>query len=124
MALEEYLGAVILEVDGQEIECDSVDVTHDTGRKLVKTMNRTGRAKGFCRGIQTFDIKVTVIIPVSGELDWNAIEGGKLTIYPQTAGGQRITYQDVFTLKVGSKYAVDNEAKRDLELAALREVPE
>ena len=52
MALEEYAGQVILEVDGQEIEVTSFNVSENTGRKPVKTMNRTGRAKGFARGFR------------------------------------------------------------------------
>ena len=42
MALEEYVGAIVMEVDGQEIEVTDLKVDTNTGRKLVKTMNRTG----------------------------------------------------------------------------------
>jgi hypothetical protein len=124
MALEEYLGAIVMEIDGQEIEVTSVDVRHITGRKLVKTMNRTGRAKGFAKGIETYDLTVSAVIPTSGDIDWAAIEGAKITIYPLETGGQRTSYLDVFTLDVGDKYQVDNEAMRDLTMAALREVKE
>lgn len=124
MALQEYLGAIVLEIDGQEIEVTSVDVKHVTGRKLVKTMNRTGRAKGFAKGIATYDLTVSAVIPTSGDIDWSAIQGAKITIYPLTTGGQRTSYLDVFTLDVGEKYQVDNEAMRDLSMAALREVKE
>jgi hypothetical protein len=124
MALQEYLGAIVLEIDGQEIEVTSVDVKHVTGRKLVKTMNRTGRAKGFAKGIATYDLTVSAVIPTSGDIDWAAIEGAKITIYPLTTGSQRTSYLDVFTLDVGEKYQVDNEAMRDLSMAALREVKE
>ena len=124
MALEEYLGAIVMEIDGQEIEVTSVDVRHITGRKLVKTMNRTGRAKGFAKGIETYDLTVSAVIPTSGDIDWAAIEGAKITIYPLETGGQRTSYLDVFTLDVGDKYQVDNEAMRDLTMSALREVKE
>jgi len=124
MALKEYLGAVILEVDGQEVECEDFNVTIKTGRKLVKTMNRTGRPAGFAQGVQEIDIKVTAVIPADGDLDWLAIKGAKLTIYPVIAGGQRVSYLDCFTTDVGEKYQVDGEAKRDLSLNALRRVVE
>jgi len=124
MALEEYLGSIVMEIDGQEIEIESLDVTSKTGRKLVKTMNKTGRAKGFSRGIAEIDLKVTAVIPATGDIDWAGIEGAKITIYPLTASGQRTTYQDCFTLEVGEKYTLDSEAKRDLTMAALREVKE
>ncbi|WP_293766407.1 phage tail protein [uncultured Aquitalea sp.] len=124
MALKEYLGAVVLEVDGQEVEIESYDVQRKTGRKLVKTMNKTGRPAGFAKGVAEIDIKVTAVIPATGDLDWDSIEGAKLTIYPITAGGQRTSYLDCFTLEVGEKYTVDGEAKRDLSMAALRKVVE
>lgn len=124
MALQEYLGAIVMEVNGQEVEIESLDVTIKTGRKLVKTMNKTGRAKGFARGIEEIDLKVTAVIPLTGDIDWKGIEGAKITIYPTTAGGKRTSYLDCFTTDVGNKYTVDGEAKRDLSMAALREVVE
>ena len=124
MALEEYLGSIVMEVNGQEIEIESCDVTKKTGRKLVKTMNKTGRAKGFSRGIAEIDLKVSAVIPLTGDIDWAGIEGAKITIYPLTVGGKRTSYIDCFSLDVGEKYTVDGEAKRDISMGALREVVE
>ena len=69
MALEEYVGAIVMEVDGQEIEVTDLKEDVTTGRKLVKTMNKTGRAKGFSRGIEEIQLTVTVVIPESGDLN-------------------------------------------------------
>lgn len=124
MALQEYAGSIVLEVDGKEVEVIDLNVNTKTGRKLVKTMNKTGRAKGFAKGIAEYDLSVTVAIPLSGDLDWEAIEGAKLTIYPISPGGQRESYLDCFTTEVGEKYSTDNEARRDLKLQALRKVKE
>ncbi|BBF86275.1 transaldolase [Aquitalea magnusonii] len=124
MALQEYAGAIVLEVDGKEVEVIDLNVNTKTGRKLVKTMNKTGRAKGFAKGIAEYDLSITVAIPLSGDLDWEAIEGAKLTIYPASNGGQRESYLDCFTTEVGEKYSVDNEARRDLKVQALRKVKE
>jgi hypothetical protein len=112
----------VMEIDGQEVEVKSLDATVRTGRKLVKTMNRTGRAKGFARGITEYDLRVTAVIPASGDIDWGAIEGAQITIYPQSLDGERIRYQDCFTLEVGDKYNVDDEAVRDITMAALNRV--
>lgn len=120
----EYVGAVILEVDGKEVDVVSVDVKVSTGRKLVKTMNKTGRAKGFSQGIAEYSLSVTVAIPKTGELNWEAIVGAKLTLEPAEAGGQRTSYLDCFATEVGEKYTVDNEAVRDIQLQALRKVVE
>lgn len=68
--LEEYAGAIVLEIDGREVEVTDMDVQQATGRKLVKTMNKTGRAKGFMRGIETIELSISVVIPLNGDIDW------------------------------------------------------
>ncbi|WP_304168590.1 phage tail protein [Lonsdalea britannica] len=125
MALEEYVGAIVLEVDGQEIECTDLKEDTNTGRKLVKTMNRTGRSKGFSRGIAEYQITVSVVIPLSGDLDWEGMEGVKVTQYPVSgSGGKRVSFLDCFSTQVGAQYTVDSEAKRDITFNALRRVEE
>jgi len=124
MALEEYVGSIVLEVDGKEIDVESFDVNSSTGKRLVKTMNRTGRPKGIAKGIADFDLRLTVVIPLTGDLDWDAVQGAKISITPLTPGGQRTSYLDCFTVTVGEKYMVDGEAKRDLQMSALRKVLE
>jgi hypothetical protein len=47
-----------------------------------------------------------------------------LTIFPLSAGGKRESWLDCFTTEVGEKYSVDNEARRDIKLSALRKVKE
>lgn len=119
MALEEYAGQVVLEIDGKEIEVTSLNVTENTGRKPVKTMNRTGHAKGFARGVAEITLSLTVVVPLSGDIDWAAIEGAKLTKFPLGAEQQRESFRDCFTLSVGEKYQVDGEAVRDISMQAL-----
>ncbi len=124
MALEEYVGSIVMEVDGQEIDIESVSETVTTGRKVVKTMNRTGRPKGYAKGMADYSLRVTAPIPLSGEIDWEGVDGAKITIYPQDAEGQRESYLDCFSISVGSSYQVDGESKRDIEMMALRKVKE
>ncbi|EFA4861481.1 phage tail protein, partial [Escherichia coli] len=87
MSIKEYVGSIVLEVDSQEIEITDFDVQINTGRKLVKTMNKTGRAKGFARGIATYDISVSAVIPDTNEPDWENLEGVKISIYPLSNSG-------------------------------------
>ncbi|WP_080965604.1 phage tail protein, partial [Chromobacterium subtsugae] len=108
---------------GQEIDVIDLNVSSKTGRKLVKTMNSSGRAKGFSRGVTEYDLSITVSIPLTGDLDWEAIEGAKLTEFP-LAGGKRTSYLDCFTMEVGEKYGVESEARRDIKLMSLRKVIE
>ena len=111
-----------MEIDSQEIEITDLDVQTITGRKLVKTMNKTGKAKGFSRGIATYELSVSAVIPDDDEPDWENLEGVKVSIYPLNKSSKRTSYLDCFTTEVGEKYTVDNEAKVDIKLAALSKV--
>jgi hypothetical protein len=124
MALEEYAGQIVMEVDGQEVEVTDLNVANATGRKLVKTMNRSGRAKGFARGIAEYGLSLTVVIPLAGDIDWAAVEGAKITVFPLGNEQKRESYLDCFVVSVGEKYQVDGEARRDLSMQALRKVAE
>ncbi|MGE0333095.1 MAG: phage tail protein [Ramlibacter sp.] len=124
MALEEYVGAIVMEIDGREVEVTTLDVKDVTGRKPVKTMNRTGRLKGFTKGVGQYDLKVTAVVPVNGTApNWSNIEGAKITQEP-LAGGKRVSYLDCFTVDVGEQYSVENEARVDINMHALRRVEE
>lgn len=124
MALQEYAGAMALEVDGKEIEVIDLAVNTKTGRKLVKTMNRSGRAKGYSKGVAEYSLDLTVAIPLSGDIDWEAVDKAKLTIYPATGDGQRESYLDCFVIEIGNKFTVDSEGRRTLKLQSLRRVIE
>lgn len=124
MALKEYVGSIVLEVDGKEYEVVDLSVDHQTGKKLVKTMNKTGRALGFHKGVETYELSVTAAIPMDDAPDWDAVEGAKLTIYPHTETGQRESYTDCVCISSGKKYTVDNEAKIDLKFLSLNHVKE
>lgn len=123
MALKEYQGAIVMEVDGVEVEIESFDVTEKTGRKVVKTMNKTGRATGYTNGVAEFTLKVSAVVPMTGDINWRNIVGAKISIYP-TNGGPRTSYLDCFTVEIGRKYKVDGEAMQDLNMAALRVIQE
>ncbi len=93
-----------------------------TPAKAGQDHEQTGRAKGFARGIATYDISVSAVIPDTNEPDWENLEGVKISIYPLSNSGKRTSYLDCFTVEVGEKYTVDSEAKIDIKMAALRKV--
>ncbi len=124
MALDEFVGAVTLEIDGREIDLVSLSVQKSNGKRVVRTMNRSGNAAGLSRGVTQYELQCTVVIPQNGEEpDWDNIEGGKITREP-IAGGQRTSYLDCFTISVGETFSVDDEARRNITMIALREVKE
>lgn len=123
MAIE-YAGAVVIEVNGREVEVVSFNVNNNTGRKLVKTMNSTGNAKGYSKGISTYELSLTVAMPLGDtSIDWATVVGAKLTQYP-VGGGQQISYLDCFSTEADEQYEVDNEARVNVKMNALKKVPE
>lgn len=124
MALQEFVGAVVMEIDGREIDIVSISPSTSTGRRLVKTMNKTGRPAGFSRGVEERSLSVSAVVPVDGDpVDWEGIEGAKITITP-IGGGRRVSYLDCFSVTVGEQYSVDNEARIDIQMMGLRKVEE
>jgi hypothetical protein len=124
MALKEFVGSISLEVDGREIDVASFSPRENTGRRPVKTMNKLRTIAGFSRGIKTFDLRVTAVIPIDDAgIDWTNIEGAKLTVDPGD-GGQRTSYLDCFCTEVGEEYQAEGEARRDVQLVAVRKVLE
>ena len=121
---DKYVGAIVMDLNGTDIEVASVDHQFTTGRVIVKTMNRTGRAAGTARGIADHTLRVSVPIPKTGEPNWSAVLDAKITMEPGDGGGQRETWTGVFLISIGSKYQVEGEAMRDLEMGALNYYPE
>lgn len=121
----EYVGAIVLEVDGVEVEVTKCDPKVNTGRKGVKTLNRTGRMRGYIQGIAEYTLSITAVKPKDGtEIDWENITDAKVTLYPITSEDKRITYAGCFSTEVGESYTVDNEAVVDIQLGALKKVTE
>lgn len=117
---DEYVGSVVLEWDGREIECASVSTDISTGKRLVKTMNRKARSKGHAKGIPDFKLSAEVPIPTDGsEPDWLLIENAKLTIVPIDGVGQREIFLGCEVESMSSKYQVEGAAMRTLSITAL-----
>ncbi|WP_330215962.1 phage tail protein [Pseudomonas sp. AM8] len=116
---DDYVGQIVLEINGTEYEVVSVEPSLKTGRTVVKTMNKLGRPLGTAKGMEEHDLRISVAIPKTGEPDWRALVDAKLTIYPQDGGSKRETWTGCSLVEMGSKYQVEGEATRDLTIVAL-----
>lgn len=117
---QEFVGAVVLEWDGKEIECASVSSDITTGKRVVKTMNRAGRAKGHARGVMEIKLSVEVPIPTDGsEPNWLQMENAKVTVVPIDGSGPREVFTGCEIESMSSKYAVEGAAMRSLSITAL-----
>lgn len=120
---KEYVGTIVLEVDGQEIDVASVSANHETLRKVVKTMNRTGRAKGFAKTTRGYSLKVTAVVPKINPPNWDDIEDAKISIESED-GAFRESYLGCGVMSVGKQYDMENESRIDIEMFALDYVRE
>ncbi len=105
-----YVGAVVIEIDGVDIEALNFSYDHNTGRKGVATMNRTGRKKGYCMGTKEWTISFDVPKMVGDAMvDWSLLNKGKLTYYPIEKPWDRTTLRNFFVITVKEDAKVDNE---------------
>lgn len=116
----EYDGEVVVLVNGKEVDVASFDDTVNTGRKPVKTMNRTGRPKGSVTGSESIDMKITAPAPATGEYAWRLMNNALIVIHPVGNPNKRTTFSDCNVISVGSRYQLEGEMVRDISLYALR----
>ncbi len=121
---DNYVGQIVLSINGADYEIKSLDHTMRTGRTVVKTMNRKRRPLGTAAGVEDHELRVSVAIPKSGEPNWRAMQDAKITIEPVDGGGERESWTGVALIEMGSKYQLEGEATRDLTLSALDYYPE
>ena len=121
----EYIGSVTLYLDAAEVEITKIDVKDSTGRKPVKTMNRSRRTKGFTRGVGQYDITATAVMPTDGTaINWGSIEDAKISLVPDGPGAKPTSYLGFCVTEVGESYTVDNEMVIDITGFAIRKVLE
>lgn len=118
----EYDGEVVCEINGKEVDIVTLDDTVNTGRRPVKTMNRTGRPKGSVTGAESIEMKITAPAPSEDEFNWRTMKDAQIVIYPVGSPSKRTTYQDSNVSSVGSRYQLEGEAVRDISLYCLRKV--
>lgn len=121
---DKYVGAIVMEVDGKEVEVVSLDCKTNTGRKPVVTMNSKGRALGTSRGVKTYELGCEVAIPLDGDLDWASISDARITQYPEGRDEKRTSYLGCGVTEVSESYKVEGHAVRKLTIVALDKIEE
>lgn len=116
---EEAVGAIVLSVDGLEYDVSRVQATITTGNRAILTMNRKQRAKFKAKGITTYTLTASVVIPNgSDSVKWLGLEDGRISI-ESPDGKYRETFIDCNVTSVGVSYDVNGETMRDLEMFCL-----
>lgn len=119
--MAENVGPVTLSLDGQVIaQCKSVRTDVNTGRRVQKGMNPTGRPDGFTQGTPKYTLDVDVYIrKIGGAVDWDNLQGAVLAIRPRGISGKMIIYTGVMCLSYSDAYGEEEEAVRAVKLEAL-----
>lgn len=114
----DYCGTIVFKVNGREYPVTSVDDEESNTAKPVKTMNSTLKALGSTCGASEFDLTFEAPLPLDGsEPDWMspAMRNATIEIFPACgSGGKSELFIGVTITKKGTKYQVDNEARRTL----------
>ncbi|WP_413190183.1 hypothetical protein [Psychrobacter sp. AT9] len=123
MSESDVVGTIVLTVDGREFDCASVSPKFTTGKKPVATMNRQGRTRKKTKTTSSITLSVEVIIPETGDIAWENIEDGRITV-ESLDGGHRTTYTGCEATDVSESYKLDGEATRSIEMFALDKISE
>lgn len=123
MSDADVVGTIVLTVDGREFDCASVSPKFTTGKKSVATMNRQGRTRKKTKTTSSITLSVEVIIPETGDIAWENIEDGRITV-ESLDGGHRTTYTGCEATDVSESYKLDGEATRSIEMFALDKISE
>lgn len=113
------VGLIILSVNGQDYDCASCAPKTDTGKKIIKTMNRTLKARYKSNGIKTYSLSVSVVIPDGkDDISWDDVEDARISL-ESPSGNFRETYIGCEVITKSDSYSVDGETRRDLEMTAM-----
>jgi len=112
-----------VEIGGQSIETvKSFAPDVNDPKAPVKTMNRARRPLGFTRGVPEFPVKISAVIPLVPEVDWQGwcLRGEEKTItFERGDNGTRVTLSRVAINSVNEKADEGGEAMYDIDAVAL-----
>ncbi|ENX48762.1 MULTISPECIES: hypothetical protein [Acinetobacter] len=120
---EKAVGTIVLSVNGDEYDCVSCSPKTETGKKPVKTMNRSRKVTHTTDGIETHALDVVVIIPDGKDINWLEVEDARISI-ESLSGKFRETFIDCTTQSMSDSYEVDGETRRSLTMFALDKLGE
>lgn len=123
MSSEQLVGTIVASFNGIEFDCTLAAPKNAAGCKLVPTMNSQGRARKWTKTTKSTTLSLEVVIPEEGDIDWNDVEDGVVTI-ESLSGKTRTSYLGCGCTEYSETYTVDGEAKRQVELFVLDVVKE
>jgi len=124
----EFVDRAYVEIDGAEVsEIKSIDVTPSRDTKVIKTMTRRNRGRGFSKGVPHWELSFEVAIPSAGEFGWRQAfkDGTELTVVVEESSTRRFRYEPCVITEVGSKYEAEGgDASRSVKMLSIDEAEE
>ncbi|HCA5289189.1 UNVERIFIED_CONTAM: hypothetical protein KWE62_15240 [Acinetobacter baumannii] len=121
---EEAVGSIVMSFNGLDYDVSRLGTSITTGNRPIPTMNRQQRVKYKSRGITTYELTATVVIPDGKDtVQWLQVDDARISI-ESPSGNYRETFIDCNVTSVGATYDMNGETVRELQLFCLDYIDE
>lgn len=121
---EEAVGSIVMSFNGLDYDVSRLGTSITTGNRPIPTMNRQQRVKFKSRGITTYELTATVVIPDGKDtVQWLQVDDARISI-ESPSGNYRETFIDCNVTSIGATYDMNGETVRELQLFCLDYIDE
>lgn len=121
---EDAVGSIVMSFNGLDYDVSRLGTNITTGSRPIATMNRQQRVKYKAKGITTYELTATVVIPDGKDtVQWLQVDDARISIESPT-GNYRETFIDCNVTTVGATYDLNGETVRELNLYCLDYIDE
>ncbi|EPH7255953.1 hypothetical protein ACWKA7_001571 [Acinetobacter baumannii] len=121
---EDAVGSIVMSFNGLDYDVSRLGTSITTGNRPIATMNRQQRVKYKSKGITTYELTATVVIPDGKDtVQWLKVDDARISI-ESPSGNYRETFLDCNVTSVGATYDLNGETVRELQLFCLDYIDE
>lgn len=121
---EVAVGSIVMSFNGLDYDVSRLGTSITTGNRPIATMNRQQRVKYKSKGITTYELTATVVIPDGKDtVQWLQVDDARISI-ESPSGNYRETFIDCNVTSVGATYDLNGETVRELQLFCLDYIDE
>ncbi|ENW11177.1 hypothetical protein [Acinetobacter pittii] len=121
---EAAVGSIVMSFNGLDYDVSRLGTSITTGNRPIATMNRQQRVKYKSKGITTYELTATVVIPDGKDtVQWLQVDDARISI-ESPSGNYRETFIDCNVTSVGATYDLNGETVRELQLFCLDYIDE
>ena len=121
---EDAVGSIVMSFNGLDYDVSRLGTSITTGNRPIATMNRQQRVKYKSKGITTYELTATVVIPDGKDtVQWLQVDDARISIESPSVN-YRETFIDCNVTSVGATYDLNGETVRELQLFCLDYIDE